>query len=159
VHSIDNAFQVEFDRAGRYLVTVSLADKVVYLLDAVTLKVPADLAPISGRASARALSHPTEPLLLTDGTCFDYDASLGFRALQLFDTEEGREIGIGLKLDCAFWFPDGKSFMGKDDTSIQIWDTDPERWVEAACHFAGRNLSTSEWQRYGPKASYRETCP
>ena len=41
---------------------------------------------------------------------------------------------------------------------MQIWDTDPESWVRSACAFAGRNLTKAEWDRYGPKEPYRETC-
>ena len=153
---INNALYLEFDRAGRYLVTMSLASKVVYLLDAVTLTTPADLQPIAGRVSVRPSSHPTEPLLITDTTCELFENDVG--SIMLFDTEAGREIGTGFELNCGFWFPDGNSFMGKDGKTIQIWDTDPEKWVEAACRFAGRNLTEDEWKRYGPQAPYRKTC-
>jgi WD40 repeat protein len=153
---IENAFYLEFDRAGRYLVVMTLGSDVVYLLDADTLTVPADLQPIEGRISVRPLAHPTEPLLMADTTCAGYEK--GFGSIMLFDTEAGREIGTGFELSCGFWFPDGTRFMGMDDKSIQIFDTDPERWVEAACRFAGRNLTEDEWKRYGPNAPYRETC-
>jgi WD40 repeat protein len=153
---MDNAFYLEFDRAGRYLVTMSLGAKTVYLLDAVTLTIPADLQPIAGRVSVRPLSHPAQALLLTDTTCEFFENDVG--SIMLFDTEAGREIGSGFELNCGFWFPDGESFMGKDGRSIQIWDTDPEKWVEAACRFAGRNLTEAEWDRYGPNDLYRKTC-
>jgi hypothetical protein len=135
---------------------MNLASKTVYLLDAVTLTAPADLRPIAGRVSVRPSSHPTEPLLITDTTCDLFENDVG--SIMLFDTEAGREIGTGFELNCGFWFPDGKSFMGKDGKTIQIWDTDPEKWVEAACRFAGRNLTENEWKRYGPQDSYRKTC-
>jgi WD40 repeat protein len=153
---IDHATYLEFDRAGRYLVTMSLASKTVYLLDAATLTEPPDLRPVAGRASVRPLSHPTEPLLLTDTTCEVFENGVG--SITLFDTEAGREIGAGFELNCGFWFPDGKSFMGKDGTTIQIWDTDTDKWVDAACRFAGRNLTVDEWKRYGPQDPYRKTC-
>jgi len=45
------------------------------------------------------------------------------------------------------------------DERIEFWELDPEQWVAAACRLAGRNLTQDEWQRYGPKDTYRTTCP
>jgi hypothetical protein len=157
VTPIANAGHLEFDRAGRYLVTVG-STNVVTLLDARTLTIPQGLAPISGRIAIRPISHPTEPLLITDASCVGFINSLGLRDVVLFDTQSGREIGVGLPLNCGFWFPDGKSFLGKDETSIQIWSTDTDEWAKAACHFAGRDLTEAEWERYGPQKPYRKTC-
>jgi WD40 repeat protein len=154
---IQSARYLEFDRLGRYLVTVS-PTSLVTLLEGRTLTIPQGLAPITGRIAARPLSHPTEPLLLTDGTCGGFVNSLGLRDVVLYDTQSGREIGIGLPLNCGFWFPDGKSFLGKDETSIQIWSADPDEWAKSACHFAGRDLTAAEWERYGPQKPYRKTC-
>ena len=43
-----------------------------------------------------------------------------------------------------------EGFVGYAD-QIEFWDLDPRQWVEAACRFAGRNLTKEEWERHGPK--------
>jgi hypothetical protein len=41
-----------------------------------------------------------------------------------------------------------------------IWDLDPERWLEAACQLAGRNLTRAEFdQHIGDLEPCRQTCP
>jgi hypothetical protein len=57
-------------------------------------------------------------------------------------------------------------FMGKErhlitwnaSNSYQVWDTDPESWLERACRRAGRNLTQVEWVQYFPGEKYRKTC-
>jgi len=37
---------------------------------------------------------------------------------------------------------------------------EPERWLEAACEVAGRNLTRAEWEtNVGVLAPYAATCP
>jgi hypothetical protein len=57
-------------------------------------------------------------------------------------------------------------FMGKErhlitwnaSNSYQVWDMDPESWLERACRRAGRNLTQVEWVQYFPGEKYRKTC-
>jgi len=114
--------------------------------------------PIRGRVAVRASTHPTLPLLLTDGVCGPLEETFGYRDHALWDAEHAIEIGKGFLLNCGFWLLDGSGFVAKDLTSIQIWDIDRDKWMLAACKFVGRNLSQAEWERYGPKKDYRQTC-
>lgn len=110
-----------------------------------------------GSASLRPQFHPTQPLLKTDNGC----GGVGVRVTggtQLWDIENGVEIGVGLPGYCASWAPDGKTIVTMDDTSIQIWSIDQRAWRDAACRAAGRNLTQDEWKKYGPNAPYHQTC-
>ena len=131
------------------------------LLDAITLE------PLfngfAGRSAHRAQFHPTEELLLTDACCCQPDeislqSPSFFFGLEIWDGTTGDDIGTtGWPVQCGFWYPNGKGFVGYSDR-IEFWDLDPQQWVGAACRFAGRNLTQDEWERYGPKDTYRETC-
>ena len=49
---------------------------------------------------------------------------------------------------------------GGIENGYQIWDLDPDHWIEAACRLAGRNLTAEEWAtNIGDLAEYRPTCP
>jgi hypothetical protein len=49
--------------------------------------------------------------------------------------------------------------VGTDD-GIVLLDLDPDRWVEAACTVASRNLTDEEWDTYlGTLGPYHTTCP
>ena len=45
------------------------------------------------------------------------------------------------------------------DGAVFHWDTRVESTIAAACAFAGRNLTTTEWHEAFPGRPYRETCP
>ena len=144
--------QIAFDHVGRQLVTVSGAGALT-VYDAATLTKTS--APFFGRVQYGPDFHPSLPLLITDGSCLAY---AGYRDIALWDTTGNIEIGIGFQMNCAFWLPDGTGFVGKNATSIQIWDIDPEAWVRAACNFVSRPLNEDEWAKYGPAKPYRDTC-
>jgi hypothetical protein len=47
-----------------------------------------------------------------------------------------------------------------DGDGIAVWDLDPEYLAPAACRFAGRNLTATEWETYlAALGEYRPTCP
>jgi hypothetical protein len=128
------------------------------ILDAATLK-PL-VSGFKGRSGNRPQYHPTSELMLTDICCCTpvvaNDASF---PIELWDATTGDDIGTtGWRLNCGFWYPNGKGFIGYALERIEFWDLDPQQWVDAACRFAGRNLTRDEWDRYGPKDTYRDTC-
>ena len=114
----------------------------------------------TGRTANRPQFNPTQPLVMTDGGCTPpIPAEDPLMPLELWDAAIGDDIGTtGWRLNCGFWYPNGMGFVGYENR-IEFWDLDPEQWVQAACRFAGRNLTQDEWDRYGPKDTYRETCP
>ncbi|MEO8694623.1 MAG: BTAD domain-containing putative transcriptional regulator [Acidimicrobiales bacterium] len=148
---------LNFDPTGSELVTVNSQGQLT-LLDSASQT--ARLARVGGRVTTfRPQYNPTKPLLVSDSTCGRLDPGENIGATQIWDTENGTELGIGFPLTCAAWAPDGTSFAAIDATSLQIWDIDPQTWVAAACRFVGRNLTRDEWTKYGPNKPYRETCP
>lgn len=53
--------------------------------------------------------------------------------------------------------PDGGTVvLGGQTTSVLTLD--PDRWDEAACRTAARDLTRDEWDRYFPGEPYRRTC-
>jgi hypothetical protein len=147
--------EVVFEPAGKYLFAVGGAGLTFYNA--------ADLSPIGkpafgGRVEGRPTLNSRESVLLTDGGCIPFDDALGLHDLVLWDVENRVEIGIGLRMNCGGWLPDGSGFFGKDSNSIQIWDIDTQKWRDAACRLAGRNLTEQEWEQYGPRAPYEKTC-
>jgi outer membrane protein assembly factor BamB/energy-coupling factor transporter ATP-binding protein EcfA2 len=107
-----------------------------------------------------------------DGTA---DGSLiavkgGDRFVTLHDTQTGLALGGPIVI------PDGdvnaspSMSLSIDGTTLvygggrtsgpKVWDLRPERWHEAACGVAGRNLTRDEWRTHiGDLAPYRHTCP
>ena len=147
------ASNVAYDPASKWLSNVVTSDGTITLFDTATKAVQGE--PLRGRAAAGQRWHPTEQFLMTGGKC----GALGTaRDLALWDIDNGVEIGKGFLLNCGTWFPDGKSFAGKDNTSVQVWDFDQRAWAVAACRFAGRELTAAEWERYGPRDAQRPTC-
>ena len=45
------------------------------------------------------------------------------------------------------------------DGAVFHWDTRVESTIAAACAFAGRNMTPTEWREAFPGRPYRETCP
>jgi hypothetical protein len=146
-----------FDSTGsRILASENLA-LPYQVLDADTLQPLA--TGFTGRAANRPQFNPTKALVMTDGCCCPpiSNSDLPF-PLELWDATTGDDIGTtGWQLNCGFWYPNGEGFVGYNE-AIEFWDLDPDQWVDAACLFAGRNLTKDEWARYGPKDTYRETC-
>ena len=57
---------------------------------------------------------------------------------------------------------DGETVVGLatlvDDRALH-WNLDVDTWPEIACRAAGRNLTTEEWEQFGPEESdYPTTC-
>lgn len=65
------------------------------------------------------------------------------------------EPGFGLSV------PRGALFVpAMTDGNVQVWTLDPKSWSTTACAAAGRNLTRTEWQQFGPgDEPYQATCP
>ena len=103
----------------------------------------------------------------------------GGRPLQF--TDDGRylisTLGAPLLVDVATWSPigdpfpsDSRSLLGVPDgarylptvtdNNIVVWALEPDGWADIACQAAGRNLTPTEWEQYGPTDTERvATCP
>ena len=96
----------------------------------------------------------------------------GDRTVSVYDTETGTRLGdpVPVPIDAtdAFSVPrlsaDGswlaiRSGYDARIRTTELWSLDPERWVEAACSLAGRNLTPDEWVTHiGDLEPYRPTC-
>lgn len=97
----------------------------------------------------------------------------GDSTVTVYDTEAGIPLGDPFRVpwdaNNAFSTPrlsaDGTwlaIWSGYDEriATTELWSLDPERWVEAACALAGRNLTPDEWVTHiGDLEPYRTTCP
>jgi class 3 adenylate cyclase/WD40 repeat protein len=54
---------------------------------------------------------------------------------------------------------DGTRLAVPTTDGVQVWDLEPQHWVDAACRVAGRNLTREEWDsNIGTLAPYRASC-
>ena len=88
--------------------------------------------------------------------------------VNLYDVASGIRIGAPIPIPVEDEFQtvsialDGSRMAigGGIENGYQIWDLDPDHWVEAACRLAGRNLTEEEWAtNIGDLAEYGPTCP
>jgi WD40 repeat protein len=97
-----------------------------------------------------------------DGTMIA--AKGGDRSVTLFDVASGVRLGTPITLaddvvNAIALDPAGTRLAVNGVDGVQIWDLDPDRWVEAACELAGRNLTREEWAtNVGELAPYGATC-
>jgi DNA-binding SARP family transcriptional activator/WD40 repeat protein len=83
---------------------------------------------------------------------------------QLWDLTTLQPIGQPLPLDAFVGLYIHRDAAGTTaiisttDGKAVVWSVDPENWEALACAIAGRNLSTTEWQRYLSGHPYRATC-
>jgi DNA-binding SARP family transcriptional activator/WD40 repeat protein len=100
----------------------------------------------------------------------DTDGSLVAGAsdsVALYSLPAGTTMGEPLQFGAEQRFmalrPDGLELAtggGTPGVGLQVWDLDPQHWVDAACRIAGRNLTEDEWSTYlAWSGSYHETCP
>jgi WD40 repeat protein len=92
-------------------------------------------------------------------------AVLGFdRALRAVDVTGREVIGDAVELGSggggAALRPDGLRMAAGTRLGVVTWDLDPAHWLNAACRFAGRDLTPAEWALYlAPLGTYQSACP
>lgn len=94
-----------------------------------------------------------ESLILTnsfDGTAKVWDANTG----DLLHLMSGESAAI-----IAKWNQDeSRILLATEDGLLRIYFTQMDELINYACDRVSRNLTLSEWQRYFPYESYRQTC-
>jgi WD40 repeat protein len=121
------------------------------------------IRPFSGTLGFLQRLHGT-----TDGTLIATKG--GDRIVTLYDVPTGIRVGTPIsiandQINAIALSPDGRHLavggeLAGGNHPIQIWDLNPEHWVEAACRVAGRNLTRDEWDaNVGNLAPYHATCP
>jgi DNA-binding SARP family transcriptional activator/WD40 repeat protein len=92
----------------------------------------------------------------------------GDRFVTLYDVESGLALGSPMLIPdtevdtIPALAIDGTvlAYGGGRDGGIKVWDLRVDRWQEAACEIAGRNLTRDEWRTHvGELADHRATCP
>jgi hypothetical protein len=90
----------------------------------------------------------------------------GDRSVSLYDVATGVRLGTPMTIaDDAFnnyitLSTNGTRLAIPGPDGVQIWNLQPDHWVDAACRVAGRNLTREEWDTsIGDLAPYHATCP
>ena len=110
---------------------------------------------ISGAgASVNSLTFSADGATLATGLADDtmvlWDVATGQRL--------GRLAGHTDSVTSVAFRADGTLASGSRDTTILLWDIDPEARKAQACKLAGRNLSWEEWDLYLGDKPYQPTC-
>ncbi len=146
----------EYSPDGRWLVTIATSGRIA-LRDPITNQ--PDGNDINGVTDGLAgFSHG--PFFTPEGR---YMVTTADGRGRLWDLEAFAQIGEAFPSDAgtspaASW--DGRFLGTFAGDHIYIWDLDTERWFDIACRAAGRNLTESEWEQFGPTGQpHRDTCP
>ncbi len=87
------------------------------------------------------------------------------QTVSVYDVATRRRIGDAIttfspQIGPGHLRPDGLAIAVNQREGVVIWDIDPDHLLAAACTFAGRNLTESEWITYlAGFGEYRPTCP
>lgn len=46
-----------------------------------------------------------------------------------------------------------------EDSTVILFDLNPDSWIKATCQRVGRNFTCFEWEQYFTGEPYRATCP
>jgi DNA-binding SARP family transcriptional activator/WD40 repeat protein len=116
------------------------------------------------RTFGGSLGHVQEVASTADGTIITRG---GEGSVNLYDVATGIQLGTPIQIPSEDEVQfvsialDGSvmALGGGTENGYQVWDLDPDHWVDAACRLAGRNLTRQEWDtNIGDLAEYRPTC-
>ncbi|MEM7530953.1 MAG: CHAT domain-containing protein [Chloroflexota bacterium] len=87
----------------------------------------------------------------SDGTVRTWDGKTGEKLVALTTHADAVKE--------ATWTEDGKVLLTRDDKgTVRFHFESTERLRDAACDFAPRNMTQTEWAQYMPNQAYRATC-
>jgi WD40 repeat protein len=156
---MDGVLSAAFSPDGRYVVLGNL-DGTALIWDTTTLETTTTMVHDDAVTSV-AFSR--------DGK-YVFSVSLDNIA-RVWDASTGKEITSlsipGTEMTRLSSSIDGRVLaVGSNDGSIFLWDlgllnpeVEADPYIGQACSLAGRNFTSSEWQQYFPKDTYRITCP
>lgn len=110
--------------------------------------------------------HDTRVLkiaLSPDDTVLASSGRISGEYVRLWGKSSGEPIGDPLPLGGGTagvsFSPDGKLLaVGRHDGNVNIYDLNPQSWLEHACRMLNRNLSAKEWSLFLPGRPYQCTC-
>ncbi len=145
-----------FTPDGRFLLTGDFSGKVV-VRDAETFQPTGDELIVGTYGLG---GEEGRPLQFTDDGRY-LVSTLG--APVLVDAATWTPVGVPFPSDTRslLGVPDGARFLPTvTDDRLIVWTLEPDRWADIACRAAGRNLTPTEWDQYGPTDAERvATCP
>jgi WD40 repeat protein/class 3 adenylate cyclase len=143
-----------FSPDGRFFAEPSLDGRVV-LLDGATAATVSDRAAHADQALYTAYS-PDGTTFVSSGPDGRVNLSDGTTGAVLASVQPaGPDVGVS-----AVYGPGGDTVViVSDDGNVYEWDLGVEKWIDAACAMAGRNLDEREWSEAFPDRAYRRTCP
>ena len=123
------------------------------------------LQPLGSFPGLRGLVNLNGLTFSNDGTILI--ASSLDRTFSIYDVATRTRLGDTIPsefttgaLGIPFLRPDGMAVAVGSSDGIIIWDLDPEHLATAACRFAGRNLTRTEWDTHlAALGDYQQTCP
>jgi WD40 repeat protein len=143
-----------FSPDGRFFADPSLDGRVL-LLDGTTAATMSDGTAHSAEALYAAYSPDGTTFVSSglDGRVYLSDGTTG--AVLASVQPAGPDVGVS-----AVYGPGGDTVViVSDDGDVYEWDLGVEKWIDAACAMAGRNLDEREWSEAFPDRAYRRTCP
>ncbi len=117
-----------------------------------------EAVPIPGVANAASIAFARNGELLV---VFERNG-----AVHLWDVASGEPVGqiwagTGPVMTSQPWFDaeQGTVWVATEGRLLEL-SLDPQRWIERACAFVGRDVTPQEWDRYVPgNDSHRSVCP
>jgi WD40 repeat protein len=143
-----------FSPDGRFFVNPSLDGRVL-LLDGATAATLSDRA-VHADQAVYARYSPDGSTFVTSGLDGRINLSDGTTGAVLASVQPaGPDVPVA-----GAYGPGGDTVViVSNDGDVFEWNLDVDRWIDAACAIAGRNLDRREWREAFPDRPYRETCP
>ena len=150
----DRFFAVAFASDGRTL-ALGLVGGAAMLYDLETEA----LTPLEGGAvTADGVYHSNSLEFSADDRLL---ALAGQGGVTLVDLSSNTQLGAAIPSPGATpsIAPGGSHAVTGTEDHLLVWNLNPGDWQEIACLAAGRNLTVSEWEQFGPSGmSYQAPC-